>query len=189
MDYFLFSLMGFILGGTMFSYHLPLIFKKVNIVTDSPDHNPGTANAMKYGGVAVGFLCLLCDVAKGFLPVFLARKELDINNIFFSFVMLAPVLGHAFAPLYKFKGGKAIATTFGVLLALLPQVKISIILIVLYIAFSTILKVNPHERRTVVTFALFALLSTVYCVYYGNLSLILGVLTISAVVAYKNYIG
>ena len=41
----LYSIFGFLLGGVLFSYHLPKLLRGVDIVALSPDHNPGTANA------------------------------------------------------------------------------------------------------------------------------------------------
>ena len=54
----LFSILGFLTGGVLFSYHIPKIFKDVDVVALSPDHNPGTANAMKLCGVPIRMSCL-----------------------------------------------------------------------------------------------------------------------------------
>ena len=40
-----FVILGFLSGSILFSYHLPLWFKRVDVVRTSADHNPGTANA------------------------------------------------------------------------------------------------------------------------------------------------
>ncbi len=62
--YLLFSLFGFFLGSIMFSLILPRHFKGVDVRQLSDDGNPGTANAVKYGGVAIGMLCLAGDSSK-----------------------------------------------------------------------------------------------------------------------------
>ena len=40
----------------------------------------------------VGTLCLLCDVGKGFVPVFWAARQLDRTHVLFALVLAAPVL-------------------------------------------------------------------------------------------------
>ncbi len=185
--YLLAALFGFCLGGVLFSYHLPKLLKGVDVRQLSPDHNPGTVNAFKFAGIPVGILCLLCDLFKGFLPVFLAMRALDFSRLWFALVLCAPALGHAMAPLYHHRGGKAIAATFGSLLGLLPVSFLVFLLAALYIFFSTIWIIRPHERRTVVTFGLFSLLSAAAAFYTGRWSFCLGAALLSAVVIARNY--
>jgi glycerol-3-phosphate acyltransferase PlsY len=82
------------------------------------DHNPGAANAFRAGGLKAGCLALALDVAKGIPFVLLARSFSGLSEIATAGVALAAILGHAFSPLLAFRGGKAIAVTYGVLLAL-----------------------------------------------------------------------
>lgn len=65
---------GFLSGSVLYSRYLPWLLKRIDIVKVSEDHNPGTANVMKYAGVPMGICCLLCDMAKGFLP-FILREH------------------------------------------------------------------------------------------------------------------
>lgn len=104
-----FAIMGFFLGSVMFALILPRHFKGIDIRDLSDDGNPGTANAVKYGGVALGLLCLLGDLLKAGLPVYLARRFCGMESLLFALVMVAPVLGHAFSPFLGGHGGKAIA--------------------------------------------------------------------------------
>ena len=122
LKYLLFALAGYVSGSIMYSYLIPKLFCGVDIVKEGEDHNPGMTNVMRCVSVKLGVLCLLLDVAKGFAPVFLAKLYVpDFKNMLFALVIAAPVLGHAFTPILKFKGGKAIATSYGVLLALIPD--------------------------------------------------------------------
>ena len=135
----LYSIFGFLLGGVLFSYHLPKLLRGVDIVALSPDHNPGTANAVKLCGLPLGLLCLALDMAKGFLPVWLAMRCLPPDTLWLAPVLLAPVLGHALAVFYPFRGGKAVAVTFGTLLGLLPFSYAVFALALPYIFFLTII--------------------------------------------------
>lgn len=181
------AFLAFCLGGVLFSYHLPKLLKNIDIRKESPDHNPGTVNAFRCAGVPVGVLCLLCDLAKGFLPVFFFMRLLDSSRLWFALILCAPVLGHAIAPLYHHRGGKAIAASFGALLGLLPQSFLAFLLAALYIFFSIVLVINPHERRTVVTFGLFCCLSLASALYTGRWSFCLGAALLSITVIVKNY--
>ena len=69
-----FILLEFLSGSVLYSQYLPWHMKRINIIEISEDHNPGTSNVMKYAGVPLGILCLICDVAKGFIPVFAAMR-------------------------------------------------------------------------------------------------------------------
>ncbi len=153
----LFAVLGFLSGSILYSAFLPLVLKGVDVRTEAADHNPGAANAFKYGGRAVGILSLFCDLAKGYLPVWLALNYVTADTPGFSLVIAAPVLGHAFSPFAHFKGGKAIAASFGALLALLPQDAVVLHLAFWYIFFSVLVVVRPHAVRTILAFALTAL--------------------------------
>ena len=131
MLYFLFTLLGFVLGSTLFAYWIPKLLKNIDICTLPDDHNPGVSNAFMYGGFLCGILSLICELAKGFIPVYLGQKYLDINSLPFVPVLVAPVFGHAFPFLQKEKGGKAITASFGVLLGLFPELHPAV-----YLAFS-----------------------------------------------------
>lgn len=85
--------------------------------------NIGATNAMRTGGKKVGILTLIADVFKGILPVWLAII-LALNELEISLIALAAFLGHIFPIYLKFKGGKGVATMFGVLIPWLPYVAI-----------------------------------------------------------------
>ena len=112
--------LGFFSGSVLYSALLPRLTKGVDVRALAPDHNPGAANVFKYAGVPVGILALVCDLAKAYVPVRLALRWLPLADPAFALVLCAPVLGHAFSPFAHFRGGKAIAASFGALLALLP---------------------------------------------------------------------
>ena len=84
------------------------------------DGNPGAANVFQAGGRKSGCLALILDVAKGMPFVVLAHLFFGLPVVLTMAVAVSAVLGHAFSPLLRLKGGKSIAVTFGVLLAL-PQ--------------------------------------------------------------------
>jgi glycerol-3-phosphate acyltransferase PlsY len=97
--------------------------------------NLGTANLYRLLGRQAGALTLLGDVVKGTLPVMLALSWLSPlgpwQEAAVAVVGAAAVLGHVF-PLYlRFKGGKGVATTFGVVAALAPWAALNLTLVYL----------------------------------------------------------
>ena len=74
MKYILMSLIGYLSGSVMWAYLIPRIFLDMDICELSEDHNPGSVNVFLNAGVKWGILVLCCELAKGFLPVMLAKK-------------------------------------------------------------------------------------------------------------------
>ena len=185
MIYIPFSLLGFVLGSIHFAYLVPVLIKKVDIREIPSDHNPGVANAFMYGGFFCGLISLILELAKGFVPVFIAQYFLDIHSLLFVTVLVAPVLGHAFPFFQKEKGGKAITASFGVLLGLFPEFRPAVYLALFFIFFSLVVVVSPHSFRSVVTFGMFAL-----CVFFTVkiLSVQIGSFVIAAIVIYRHFI-
>ena len=64
-------LYGYLSGSVLYARVFAKIFKKENMIENSKDKNPGTANAFMHGGFLCGVLTLVFDLLKGFLPVFL----------------------------------------------------------------------------------------------------------------------
>lgn len=114
----LWTLGGFVLGSLPFSVWLGHLALRTDIRRYG-DHNPGAFNVMRAGGPALGLLAVSLDIVKGALPVGLAWSWGGLSGWSLVPIGLAPVLGHAFSPLLKFQGGKAIATTYGIWIGLL----------------------------------------------------------------------
>ncbi len=89
-------------------------------IRDYGDGNPGAANVFRAGGNKSGYLAVILDVAKGIPFVFLAHSLFGLPDLTVTAVALSAILGHAFSPFLGWRGGKALAVTFGVLVAL-PQ--------------------------------------------------------------------
>lgn len=89
--------------------------------------NIGATNALRVLGKKWGYLCFALDIGKGALAVALARciaaPAFDLNSIYAGIVAaLCVLLGHTFPVWLGFKGGKGIATSGGIALALFPPV-------------------------------------------------------------------
>jgi glycerol-3-phosphate acyltransferase PlsY len=90
--------------------------------------NIGATNILRVVGKKEAILTLVCDVLKGFIPIF-ASGLLELTEGTLFFIALAVILGHIFPVFLKFKGGKGVATSFGAFLALSPQIALLALLI------------------------------------------------------------
>lgn len=145
MQVWLCPLVAFLLGSIPFGL---IIAKSKGInIREHGSGNIGATNVLRVIGKKYGISCLLLDALKGFIPVLLAVNLIQIAGKntgllhlggldSFALVLpaaeqfkgqfvhvltaLAAVLGHNYSPWVGFKGGKGIATSAGVLLALMP---------------------------------------------------------------------
>jgi len=93
------------------------------------DGNPGAMNVLRAGGHKTFALALFLDIGKGVPFVALAHYYFGLPMARVMAVGLSAILGHAFSPLLRFNGGKALAVMGGVLLGL-PQLDIFFALVV-----------------------------------------------------------
>jgi glycerol-3-phosphate acyltransferase PlsY len=95
--------------------------------------NVGAANLFRLLGRNAGVFTLLGDTVKGAVPVFLAVYWLTPlgawHDSAVAAVGLAAVLGHVFPVFLKFQGGKAVATTFGVIAVLCPLAAVNLVIV------------------------------------------------------------
>ena len=148
-------LLAFVIGSIPFG----LIIAKLKGI-DIRQHgsgNIGATNVFRIVGKKYGLTCLFLDALKGFIPVVIAMNLVRITGRdpqfhlgfldSFSLILpaveqmkgqlvhvltaLAAVLGHNYSPWIGFKGGKGIATSAGVLIALMPAAVV--ILLVVFI--------------------------------------------------------
>lgn len=103
---------SFLCGSLPLSYWLGRLALRKDI-RQYGDGNPGAANVFEAGGRWLGFIAILLDGFKGLIPVAYANFVVGIEGWGLAAVTVAPMFGHAFSPFLRFKGGKAIAVTFG----------------------------------------------------------------------------
>jgi len=77
--------------------------------------NPGATNVMRIGGKKAAGITLLGDLLKGFIPVYVANL-LGASTLLLACIGIAAFIGHLYPIFFKFKGGKGVATSIGVLL-------------------------------------------------------------------------
>jgi len=120
--------------------------------------NLGSTNAFRVLGTKAGSIVLFCDVFKGFLAMILAMTVFKQESLSPLWIASFAVLGHTFPLFASFKGGKAVATFAGMILAYQP-------LLLLYglIIFLILLAITRMVSLTaMVTISLGVLLSLLF---------------------------
>ncbi len=114
-------------------------------IRDYGSGNMGATNTFRVLGSKYGTIVMVLDILKGatavglfrFLPYYFGDESELIRTNFMIGLGLAAVLGHIFPIYANFKGGKGVATLFGMLLAVQPLVAISCVGVFLLVLFFT----------------------------------------------------
>ncbi|MCL2150543.1 MAG: glycerol-3-phosphate acyltransferase [Dehalococcoidia bacterium] len=108
---------AFLLGALPFSLWIGYLVLHKDIRSYG-DGNPGAANVFRAGNPAVGMMAVLLDIFKGVPVVYLAGRNTQLSENQLLIVAFAAIMGHAFSPLLRLRGGKAVAVTYGALIGL-----------------------------------------------------------------------
>ena len=133
MKIILFTIAAYLVGSIPTSIVLAKLLSREDI-RKSGSGNIGATNAARILGKKFGALTFLGDMLKGFLPVWAGTLFFD-SPLLIAAIGMAAFLGHLFPVYLKFKGGKGVATAFGIFLCLAPAVILIELLIFVLIAF------------------------------------------------------
>lgn len=134
MEYVVYSMLAYVLGSLPFA----LIVGKVGYSIDVREHgsgNLGATNAFRVLGVKAGSIVVLADILKGTFAVLIPL--LFHADVYLLAIGLFAVIGHTYPLFAKFKGGKAVATSAGIILGVSPllfAIMILSFLICLYVS-------------------------------------------------------
>jgi acyl phosphate:glycerol-3-phosphate acyltransferase len=129
-------IVAYLVGGIPFGL-LIVRLKTGADVRKSGSGNIGATNVLRTTGPLAGILTLVLDAAKGLFAVWLADTLTHGDIFWMSFAALAVLLGHAFSPYLKFKGGKAVASFLGAFGYLTPVPVLVIVIIFLIVTVMT----------------------------------------------------
>ncbi len=113
-----FIVSAYALGSVSFAVLMAKCFGLGNL-REIGSGNLGTTNVLRTGNHWAAGLTLILDVSKGFLPV-LAVKIMTDDPVLMQMTGMACFLGHLWPIWHRFKGGKGVATFFGLTLAVTP---------------------------------------------------------------------
>ncbi len=132
------TLKSYIIGSVPFGFILSKVFLKQD-VRSIGSGNIGATNVLRTGSKKLAFLTLILDAIKGPIAIFayiayattISSSNTDISYRDFDKVLLLisgfiAIIGHCFPIWLKFKGGKGVATSAGVLLTAVPYAGLAV---------------------------------------------------------------
>lgn len=138
-------LLSYLIGAFPSGFVIGKLFFKKDI-RQFASGNTGATNSFRVLGRPAGFLVTFLDIFKGFITVFFplwlpVHADGPISTFFTNglIVGLFAILGHVYPVYLKFQGGKAVATSAGVVLGVNP-----ILLLILAIIFFIVLKIFKY---------------------------------------------
>lgn len=140
----IFLLIGYVIGSINIS--ILLSRRKGDDIRKHGSGNAGTTNALRNYGFKFAILVFLFDLFKSYVPtmILFSLKYHLINTNFFEFVYpivigVGVLIGHIFPVFFKFKGGKGVATFFGIILAF--NILLFITFVAIYLSLVLITKI------------------------------------------------
>ncbi len=131
MEKFILIIVAYFLGSIPFSYLFGKVFKGIDLRKHGSGNLGGT-NAFRVLGKPIGFAVSILDVLKSGLIVFLMLNTSLFSQgdyfhpLIYGFIS---VLGHVYPIWFRFKGGKGVATSFGLLIAYNPILAVALALV------------------------------------------------------------
>lgn len=125
-------ILSYLLGSVPFGVVIGKKIKGIDI-REHGSKNIGSTNAIRVLGKPVGYLVFLCDVFKGMAVIILVKVleacGLWTSPIDYLYYGALAIIGHSFSIFLNFKGGKAVATSLGVVLILSPLTAIACLVV------------------------------------------------------------
>ena len=112
------AMMAYLLGSIPSGLWIGRKFFQIDI-RQHGSGNLGATNSFRILGKKAGTIVLLMDLLKGSISVLLL-KQMDLHGVSPLIIALFAVIGHTYPLFANFKGGKAVATFAGVILAYQP---------------------------------------------------------------------
>lgn len=176
MEYVLFAIIAYLLG----SIPSALIVGKIGYKIDIREHgsgNLGGTNTFRVLGVKAGIIVTLADILKGTVATLLPLLfDVDVYRLVIG---IFAVLGHTYPVFARFKGGKAVATSGGIILGVNP-----LLFGVMVLTFLLTLKISKYvSLSSMIT----GVVSFIVSIFFGDVGIIivLGVLTLFVIYRHR----
>ncbi len=147
---------SYLLGSIPFSVIIGYAFAGVD-VRKSGSGNAGATNVYRVAGPVAAAVAAILDIAKGAVPVMLARSFFPDSEWVPLASGVASVIGHIFPIFAGFRGGKGINTLLGMFLMLLP-LEVGVCLLVFGIVFASTRIVSVSSMSAGVSLSLIVLI-------------------------------
>lgn len=153
----LLSLLAYVIGSIPSGLWIGKIFYKKDI-RDFGSGNLGATNSFRVLGIKAGSIVTVMDILKGtvatLLPFFF---QLNVDHHFWLLTGAFAIIGHSFPLFAGFRGGKAVATSAGVILAYAP-----LLFVAALVVFLVTLKLSKYVSLSSMIGALAALIISLF---------------------------
>ncbi|ECX6917684.1 glycerol-3-phosphate 1-O-acyltransferase PlsY [Listeria monocytogenes] len=153
----LLSLLAYVIGSIPSGLWIGKIFYKKDI-RDFGSSNLGATNSFRVLGIKAGSIVTVMDILKGtvatLLPFFF---QLNVDHHFWLLTGAFAIIGHSFPLFAGFRGGKAVATSAGVILAYAP-----LLFVAALVVFLVTLKLSKYVSLSSMIGALAALIISLF---------------------------
>lgn len=175
MEYVVFILIAYLLGSIPSGLIVGKIFYGVDI-REHGSGNLGATNAFRTLGIKAGSVVIIADILKGtlatLLPIWFGA---DLHPLIAG---MAAAVGHSFPVFAGFRGGKAVATSGGVLLAYEP-----FLFLLLVVAFLISLYISKYVSLSSI---IVSIIAVIYTFFKGDIPLIIVVLFLASFVIFRH---
>ncbi|WP_406846505.1 glycerol-3-phosphate 1-O-acyltransferase PlsY [Wolbachia endosymbiont (group B) of Ischnura elegans] len=177
-EIFVVFVLSYILGSIPFS----LIIAKINGINlrEVGSGNIGATNVARTGNKRLAVLALFLDSLKGFVGVYTAQQFCDNNDFYIYVSAILAVLGHMFPIWLRFNGGKGVATTLGVLVALNISIALALAFVFVWLIVFFIFRYSSLA-------SLAANAAAVIASFFFQKELFLILLTVAILIFLKHY--
>ena len=172
-NFFFILIICYLIGSIPFGLLLSKLTKKSD-PRFFGSKNIGATNMLRIGGWKLGFVTLIFDITKGFIPI----KLIILHNQqeFLIFAMLGIICGHLYPIWLKFKGGKGVAAFIGILLGY--DLLLFFSFTITWIFFSILFKYSSLSALTAI------LINIILVLYLSEQKIVL--IIISLMIIYKH---
>ncbi len=166
----LLMVLSYFLGSIPSGLVIGKVFKKIDI-REHGSQNTGATNAIRVLGFKYGIFAFLFDGLKGALVILLvylignenlylvSQYEINISSVYGA----AAVMGHVWPIYINFKGGKAVATSLGMITAIEPWMGLAIVIV-----FLIVFKLSKYVSLSSIISALFTFLYFSIRIFVGD---------------------
>ncbi len=141
--------------------------------------NAGATNVLRVGGKKAAAMVLCGDLLKGYLVIVLPYLLGSGESALLAFLGVAAVIGHIYPCFFGFKGGKGVATAFGVLLGL--SWKLAVICVIVWALVVAIYRISSLASISA------SLAAPVFCVWFASPAFIAPIGVMTLIILAKHY--
>lgn len=175
MEYVVYSILAYVLGSLPFA----LIVGKIGYKIDVREHgsgNLGATNAFRVLGVKAGSIVVLADILKGTIAILIPL--LLQADVYLLAIGLFAVIGHTYPLFAKFRGGKAVATSAGIILGVSP-----LLFVIMVLSFFICLYVSKYvSLSSMIT----GVISLIVSFFLKDIGLIIVLFALNVFVFYRH---